>query len=59
VLDRLQKEAVVVVFLDGKPVDPIFLSALKEGTLILIPPWNPREQPEMHLYPKPPPHQPS
>ncbi len=36
--DRLKKETVVLLSTDGEPVDPHFLAAVKEGTLILVPP---------------------
>ena len=36
--DRLKKEAVVLLSTDGEPVDPHFLAAVKEGTLVLVPP---------------------
>jgi hypothetical protein len=36
--ERLKKETIVLLSTDGEPVDAHFLSAVKEGTLILVPP---------------------
>jgi len=36
--DRLKKETVVLLSTDGEKVDPRFLAAVKEGTLVLVPP---------------------
>jgi hypothetical protein len=39
--DRLKNGAVVVVSTDGQKPDPAFLKALKEDTLVLVPPVGP------------------
>ena len=36
--ERLKKETVVLLSTDGAKVDPRFLAAVKEGTLVLVPP---------------------
>ncbi len=36
--ERLNKETVVLLSTDGAKVDPRFLAAVKEGTLVLVPP---------------------
>lgn len=36
--ERLKQETVVLLSTDGEKVDPRFLAAVKEGTLILVPP---------------------
>ena len=51
--DRLTRDTVVLMSMD-KPVDPFFLSTVKEGTIILVVPQNLIVPPPMVAPPAPP-----